>query len=128
MKKIIFILIIYLSLLFPVFGQSENIQLDQANINSLIETSENSLSSTTIQGEYIRDFSSEIVINKDGTINIKEKILYDFLDKQKHGIYRIIPMIKTNQDGKKYQLDFSQISVTDEKNNLYQYKISKEDD
>ncbi len=99
MKKFLFLLLIIINLLFGGLFVKE------------------------VRAEYIRSFESEIKINKDATIDVKEKIIYDFGGLRKHGIYRKIPKIKINQDGKKYILDYSDIKVIDE-NNL-PYKFSK---
>lgn len=71
--------------------------------------------------ESINSFDEKININKDGTIDVKENIAYDFSNLQKHGIYRIIPYTKTNQDGKKYQLSFSNFEVKDDEGVPYQF-------
>ena len=81
----------------------------------------------TITGEHIEDFNSDITVNKDGTVDIVETILYDFDTLDRHGIYRKIPYVKTNQDGKSYQMDLDLISVKDEKDNWYNYKLAKSD-
>ncbi len=78
----------------------------------------------SVRAEQINDFDARININKDGTINVKETILYDFGDLIKHGIFRTIPFIKTNTDGKKFQLDFKDFSVVDEKNSPYNFQKS----
>ena len=52
-------------------------------------------------GEHIKNFDSQITINKDGTIDVKESIIYDFGSLERHGIYRDIPFITTNKEGKK---------------------------
>jgi len=78
----------------------------------------------SVRAEQINSFDSKITINKDGTIDVQETISYYFGDLQRHGIYRNIPYIKTNQDGKKFQLDFSNFSVTDENNLSYRYSRS----
>jgi len=75
----------------------------------------------SLTGEQIKSFTSQINIQKDGKIQVKEIINYDFADLQKHGIYRTIPTIKTNQNGKQYQLDLSNILITDEKGSRYSY-------
>ncbi|MFZ6034614.1 MAG: DUF2207 domain-containing protein [Patescibacteria group bacterium] len=80
-----------------------------------------------VSAEEIKSFSSDIKINSDGTIDVKEDILYDFGYLEKHGIYRDIPQIKTNKEGKKYRMDFSGFSVTDENGYPYQYKITEAD-
>lgn len=86
----------------------------------------------SVKAEQINSFYSQISINKDGTIDVKESIVYDFDYLQKHGIYREIPFIKTNQDSnptsqktslgaRKYKLTFSNFSVTDEFGNNYRF-------
>jgi uncharacterized membrane protein len=86
------------------------------------------LSAQTTSGEKIQKFDAQIKINKDGTINISEKIVYDFDGLEKHGIYRTIPYIKKNQEGKLFQLDFKDISVRDEDGQPYHYTISRAND
>ena len=78
----------------------------------------------SVRAEQINSFNSQIFINKDGTINVKETIVYNFSDLQKHGIYREIPFIKTNQDGKQFELEYSNFSVADENGNGYQFSTS----
>jgi len=87
-----------------------------------------SLSAQTISGEKIQSFAAQIKINKDGTIDVSEKITYDFDGLEKHGIYRTIPYIKKNNEGKRFQLDFKDISVTDENGQSYRYTISRTND
>jgi len=78
-----------------------------------------------VKAEYIQSFESQININKDGTIDVNETIVYDFADLQKHGIYRNIPYIRENKDGK-FILEVGNISITDEQGNKYNYKKSDE--
>ena len=90
----------------------------------------------SVRAEQINSFDSQVLINKDGTIDVKESIVYDFDPPagglKKHGIYREIPFIKTNQDGnptssktslgaRKYKLTFNNFSVTDEFGNDYRF-------
>ena len=72
--------------------------------------------------EKIQSFDSKIVINKDGTIEVEEKIIYDFDGFDRHGIYRDIPYVKKNKAGKNFRMIFEKISVTDEKEEPYPYK------
>ena len=122
MKKILIGLLLFFTLIFPVFAQIDDIQPDAVNLNAIypIDSAE---PTNNITGEHIKSFHSEILINKDGTIDVKETIKYNFDNLQKHGIYREIPFIKTNQDGKQFELRFSNFSVTDE--NGYSYKFTK---
>lgn len=122
MKKILIGLLFFVVLTFPVSAQIDDIQKDEVRIDQLVNNESSSFQEIT--GEHIKSFKSEIAINKDGTINIKETIKYDFDSLQKHGIYREIPFIKTNQDGKKYKLEFRNFSVTDENGNGYQFSTS----
>ena len=122
MRKILLVITVFLFFVFPVFSQFDDIQKDAVNLN--VVTSDSSTTSNEISGEHIKSFDSNIIINKDGTINVKETIVYDFTGLQKHGIYREIPFIKTNQDGKQFELRFNNFSVADENGNGYQFSTS----
>ncbi len=76
----------------------------------------------TVNAEEIKNFDSEININKDGSVDVRETIVYDFGDLERHGIFRTIPYIKTNNEGKKFQLEFSNFSLSDENNHSYEFK------
>lgn len=124
MKKIIISLLLFFTLIFPASAQvydiNSEIQKETVNLNAIypdgtVETS------TNITGEHIKSFQSEITINKDGTIDVKESIVYDFSTLNKHGIYRDIPFIKINQDGKKFELKLDNISVDDENGRSYKF-------
>ena len=69
--------------------------------------------------EKINDFAVEMNIQRSGKVEVKETIQYDFGDDAHHGIYRTVPFIKTNMQGKRFRLDFSDIKVTDENNKPY---------
>src|SRR4030042_6015119 len=73
--------------------------------------------------EKIDSFDVNIQVNQDATINVSEKIQYNFGVEERHGIYRDIP-IKYNRDGNNFNLRISDISVTDEKDHPYNYEIS----
>ncbi len=66
-----------------------------------------------VAAEQIQTYDTDIEIKKDGTISVSETIDYDFGDAQRHGIFRTIPIIKTNAENKKFALDIADISVTD---------------
>ena len=72
--------------------------------------------------EQIQSFDTQIIINKDGTINIEEKITYDFANLERHGIYRDIPFLTKNKEGKRFKLGFENFLVSDESGRKYQYK------
>ncbi|PIS15790.1 hypothetical protein COT62_01825 [Candidatus Roizmanbacteria bacterium CG09_land_8_20_14_0_10_41_9] len=90
----------------------------------LLIVSKDVVHAQTSEGERIRSFGSDIAIHKDGTIEVKETIQYDFSTLQKHGIYRQIPTVKKNKDGKRYRLDLKISSVTDEDGVAYAYTKS----
>ena len=79
--------------------------------------------------EKINNFEVEIDINRDGSINVKELIVYDFGNEEKHGIFRDIPY-KYKVGGGSFKLRFFDFSVTDKNGNdiifdVDNYKESK---
>lgn len=77
--------------------------------------------------EHIRRFQETIWIHRDGTITVKEHIDYDFGNDERHGIYRDIPTIRTNKDGKKYRMDFQIDQVINEQGEAYTFDVSGKD-
>jgi len=69
--------------------------------------------------EKIEEFLARIEINKDGSIFVKESILYDFGQELRHGIYRTIPL-----KGIKIKV----LEVVDEFNNPYPFQLIKDND
>jgi len=63
-----------------------------------------------VQAEVIQNFRAEYQIRQDGTVKVKEQISYQFTS-PRHGIYRKIPLIKTNKDGQKYKLELVDVAV-----------------
>src|SRR3990167_2461735 len=63
--------------------------------------------------ESVNSFHSDIVVNGDGTVKVTETIRYYF-PFSRHGIFREIPLVKTNQDGKDFRMLASDIFVADE--------------
>ncbi len=76
--------------------------------------------------EKINNFDTDITVNKDGTINVIEKIEYDFGQEYRHGIFRKINLFKKNQDGKKYLLDFNVESVSNSEGNSYKFTTNED--
>lgn len=70
--------------------------------------------------EQITSYGVNIAVVTDGTINVEEKIQYLF-PSPRHGIFRDIPVIKTNADGKKFQITLSDVSVTDDSGAPYTF-------
>ena len=79
---------------------------------------------SSVRAEVIRGYDAQITVQKDGKIQVKEKIDYDFKGVYRHGIYRKIPVIKKNSDGKEYELTIHVQSVQDEKGTSYSYSDS----
>jgi hypothetical protein len=61
--------------------------------------------------ESVKDFSSAITVNADGSFNVQEDIKYDFGDTERHGIYRYIPYSYT-RNGASYDVRLNVSSVT----------------
>lgn len=78
-------------------------------------------------GERIKNFESNILINKDGSIDVTEKIAYYF-DAPRHGIYRNIPFTKRNDRGKRVDLIFDIRSVKDGSGRDHKYENSQENE
>ena len=75
--------------------------------------------------EIVQALQSDSFVYKDGSVSIKETILYDFGNEQRHGIFRYIPYKKVNQDGKSYVMDIKVKGVTDERGKDYKYTTTK---
>lgn len=76
-----------------------------------------------VLAEEIQNYEVDITINTDSSINIQEKILYDFGFLQKHGIYRDIPY-KYSARGGTFTIQISDVSVLDETGNKYIFTTS----
>lgn len=74
--------------------------------------------------EQIESFQSHMQVEANGTITIKETILYNFGTNQRHGIYREIKTIFENTSGKKMETPLELVSITDEKGKNYNYEKS----
>lgn len=74
--------------------------------------------------EEINNYETNITINTDSTVNIQEKIFYDFGQAEKHGIYRDIPY-KYAARGGTFTLIINNVSVTDENGNNYTFSTDK---
>jgi hypothetical protein len=107
MKKILLGFIFVLTLLLPegVFAQ---VQVSYQGI------------------EHIENFTTDIKVNTDASIDVTEQILYDFANLQRHGIYRDVPITYTTKSGGTMQLNLQDISVTDEQGQSYAFTTSYE--
>lgn len=79
------------------------------------------------QEELIQNYQVDIFVNQDSTVNIEERIVYDFGKQIKHGIYRDIPLSFTSF-WLNYYLDVSDITVSDGNGRTYVFSVSKEGD
>lgn len=79
------------------------------------------------EGEVINSFHSDIVINKDSTMQVTEtiKIVSEGIN-IKHGIYRDFPTKYTDNNGSNYNVGFNVIGVKRDGNNE-EYEVSQED-
>ncbi len=69
--------------------------------------------------EEIENYEVLIRVEKNSDLFIKERIVYNFGDIKRHGIYRYIPLKKP--DGKKIRIE--DVSVTDDIGNSYKVKV-----
>src|SRR3989344_87153 len=76
------------------------------------------------EGWSIVSFSTDLSVVRDGSVDIKENIDVDFQKLEKHGIFRVIPYVYTNQDGSQHYTDIKIISITRNGTNTT-YSISK---
>ncbi|MFA6321986.1 MAG: DUF2207 domain-containing protein [Candidatus Buchananbacteria bacterium] len=73
--------------------------------------------------EKIDNYSVQIKINQDASLDIQENISYNFGDQERHGIYRDIPISYRNSFGN-FNLKISAISVVNEAGQAYNFTIN----
>lgn len=81
--------------------------------------------SSACRAEVIQSFHVELRAQHDTTLDVTETITMDFENSQRHGIYRIIPVVY-DRNGGKYTIYLNLLSVTDEKGNSYNYEKSRQ--
>jgi len=81
------------------------------------------LASPAFAQETIDNFDVSTKINQDASINVSERVEYDFDSLQKHGIFRDIP-IKYQARGGNFNLRISDISVADQNGTPYNFTTS----
>ena len=79
-------------------------------------------------GWKIDSINSDIILNKDTTVNISETIVADFGSLQKHGIYRTIPVSYRTKNNNTLNIRFHLISVADGKGKSIQVSTSRSGD
>jgi len=101
MKRVILFLVV-LFLVFP----------------AKIEARENNM----IDDWYIKEYQSRIVVNKDSSLDITEKIIADCGNlPDKHGIYRVIPYMTYGDNNKKYLTPIKLRSITNKSGKSLNY-------
>lgn len=101
MKKILFILFVTL-FLSPAFAKARDV--------------------SKITDWYIKDFQSEVTVNKDSSLLIKETILADCGNlPDKHGIFRVLPTQTQKTSAETIKTPIELISITDSKGNSLKY-------
>jgi uncharacterized membrane protein len=81
-----------------------------------------------VSAEQITSIDVLANINEDATINVQEKIHYDFGDAQKHGIYRDIPIAYVNAMNDKRTIRITDVSVSDLSGTQYTFTTSRNGD
>lgn len=78
--------------------------------------------------EHIGAYNVAISIRPDGKADVGEVIEYDFASYERHGIFRDFIYTKTNDAGKKYAIDVSDVTITDGESIQYPFAQSTEGD
>ena len=84
-----------------------------------------------VKAEQVNSFEANYYVQKDGSVKVIEEIKY-FFTQPRHGIFRTIPFLKTNQDKQTYKLDLNNFSVNHPfsqsiENNQIKLKIGEAD-
>lgn len=75
--------------------------------------------------EQINDYKVFINVKEDASINVREEILYNFGEEQRHGIFRDIPYSYKTNYGNKKKIEISEIDVRDQYGKIYNFTTSK---
>src|ERR1700686_4857878 len=73
----------------------------------------------------IENFDSHVVVSRDGTINVTEKIEAHFIGSPWHGLYRSIPIEYVTPQGLNYTLFLSVKNVTDANGHPLKFDASR---
>ncbi len=74
--------------------------------------------------EQINSFKATLTVHSDNTVTVKEEIVYNFGDYDKHGIFRNIPVVFTTNYGK-LKTKISAVTVSNESGSPYKFSTSK---
>lgn len=75
---------------------------------------------------YVKDFRSEITVNKDSSLDVTEYITADCGIAQKHGIYRVLPLKKQLTETESIVMPVKLISITDFDGKPIKYQTSRD--
>ncbi len=83
--------------------------------------------SVVFASEVVHAFTSHIEINKNGSADVQEEIVYDFGTDQKHGILREIPLLyQSASNGFSHNVEITSISITDGHNHTVRAQYDQE--
>ncbi len=82
----------------------------------------------SVRAEDIRNFTTTITVANNSSMTVSEDITYNFGTVDRHGIFRTIPITKTNDQGEKFKLDITGISVVDSQGVPYQMQQTSTSD
>lgn len=83
--------------------------------------------STDLTDWVVRDFKSEIVVNKDSSLDITELITADCGNLSgKHGIFRVIPYQSYGENGERFTTKISLREITDFAGDPYNYATTRD--
>src|SRR3989344_5461935 len=116
-----FLLLISVSTAFAQSNSDLDYSLD-SKTNVIYET-EGDVIGYPPEGYKITNFFSDITINQDASITVKETIMANFLV-PKHGIFRYIPRVNSAR-GKTIRTDIKVLSVTNESGQAHQYELTR---
>ncbi len=77
------------------------------------------------RAEEIQSFHAEIRARSDTSLDVTEIITMDFQGAERHGIYRIIPMVY-DRNGGRYTIHLRVLGVTDAKNQSHSFETSRQ--
>ncbi|HRY60062.1 MAG TPA: DUF2207 domain-containing protein [Patescibacteria group bacterium] len=139
MKKIVASLVLFAVLLIPlsvgavssVDEVNADISTDPINLENIgVDTKTTTpgvLNRDQIYDWYIKDFQTDITVNKDSSLDITEKIVADCGDlPNKHGIFRVLPTFYSPKKGEKVEAYIDLISITDFNGKPYNYSTTND--
>lgn len=78
--------------------------------------------------EQIDRYDVDATVRSDGTVAVVETIAYDFGTDERHGIFRTLPVIKTNEENKKFEVAVTGLEVSDPLGTSYTFVQSRDGD